>query len=149
MNHHINSVFHYTQHRSSSGANSGSQFRAFLEDKALLSAWQNEETYYSNLQMFRFTGIRKRYGQMLSKIEYTAHTHTHTQRDTHTHTHTQHTHTHRQRHTHTHAAHTYTHTHTHTQTETRTHTYFNRHLFWLSGVTGRTNCGVTVWVLRW
>ena len=72
MNIHINSVAHYTQARSSLGANSGSEFRGFVEDEALLSGWQYEETNHSNLQIYRFRGNRKCYGHLLFKMEYTA-----------------------------------------------------------------------------
>jgi hypothetical protein len=46
----------------------------FVEDEALPSGWQYEETHYSNLQMYRFMGARKRYGHILFKMEYTAYT---------------------------------------------------------------------------
>ena len=46
----------------------------FIDDEALPSGWQYEETHYSNLQMYRFMGSRKRYGHILFKMEYTAYT---------------------------------------------------------------------------
>ena len=46
----------------------------FLEDEALPSGWQYEETHDSNLQMCRFMGAKKRYGHILFKMEYTTYT---------------------------------------------------------------------------
>jgi len=74
INIHNNSVSNCTQHRSSSGANSVSEFRAFFRRRSSTLRLQYEETHYSNRQMYRFRGCRMHYGQMLFKMEYTAYT---------------------------------------------------------------------------
>jgi len=45
-----------------------------VEAEALLSRWQYKATHYSNVQMYRFRGTRKRYGRTLFKMEYKAYT---------------------------------------------------------------------------
>ena len=46
-----------------------------VKDEALLSGWLNEDTHYSNLEMYRFRGTSKPYGHMLFKLESTSYTH--------------------------------------------------------------------------
>jgi hypothetical protein len=48
--------------------------KLYVEDEVVLTGWQYEETHYSNLQMYRFMGTRKRYGHILFKMEYTTYT---------------------------------------------------------------------------